>query len=104
MSSSSSTKARSPAIAGLFGKRPWSALPAPVNTTESLNNSVIALKERVQVQSREKGNVLASFTTVEDMINVGVIDPSGKTLESRVQALEDEVASILARMAAFGIP
>lgn len=97
MSKAGGNRALSPAVSGLFGKRSWSALPAPQNSVDSINSAVIALKERVQVQSRERGSVLASFTTVEDMINVGVIDASGKTLEQRVTDIEN-------RLAAAGIP
>ena len=84
-------------LRGLFAKRRWPGLPMPQTSLESLNSSVIALNERSRVQGREQGDVLASFTTVQDMINVGVIDASGKTLEQRVDDIE-------ARLEAAGIP
>lgn len=93
MSKAGGNRALSAAVNFLFGKRSWSALPAPQNDIDSINNTVVALKERIQVQSRERGSVLSSFTTVEDMINVGVIDPSGKTLEQRVTDIENRLAA-----------
>jgi len=69
----------------------------PETSLESLNSAVLALNERARVQAREQGDVLASFTTVQDMINVGVIDASGRTLEQRV-------ADIERRLEAAGIP
>ena len=69
----------------------------PESSIESVNSAVLALNERARVQAREQGDVLASFTTVQDMINVGVIDASGKTLEQRVAEIER-------RLEAAGIP
>jgi hypothetical protein len=69
----------------------------PESSIESLNSAVLALNERARVQAREQGDVLDSFTTVQDMINVGVIDASGRTLEQRV-------ADIERRLEAAGIP
>ena len=84
-------------ISTILGKRSFSAVPQPENTVESINATVVALKERSIVQAREAGSVLDSYTTVRDMVALGVVDASGKTLESRVQDIED-------RLAAAGIP
>ena len=84
-------------LTSLFEKRSWPALSQPEGDLGSINTAVIAIKERLLVQSRERGNVLSSFVTVQDLINIGVIDLSGKTLEQRV-------ADIEARLDAAGIP
>lgn len=84
-------------LRGLFGKRRWPGLPMPQDSLESLNSSVIALNERSRIQGREQGDILDSFTSVQDLVNVGVIDASGRTLEQRV-------ADIERRLAAAGIP
>lgn len=84
-------------LKGLFAKRRWPGLPMPESSIESVNSAVLALNERSRVQSREQGDILSSFTTVQDMITVGVIDASGRTLAQRV-------ADIERRLEAAGIP
>lgn len=81
----------------IFPNRGWSAIPEPQEDTVSINKTVSAMKERTLVQSREAGDVRESFATVSDLIAIGVLDASGKTLEQRVKDIED-------RLAAAGIP
>lgn len=77
----------------LFGsKRRWPALPSTDTSNESMNSAIIALRERSFVQSREVGDVLSSFTTVQDMVNIGVLSLDGKTLEQRVADIEKRLA------------
>jgi hypothetical protein len=84
-----SVRAVSTALRSLLSvKRSWPAVPLPTESIESLNTSVIALRERSFVQSREAGDLLSSFVTVGDLINLGVVTPDGKTLERRVEVLE----------------
>jgi hypothetical protein len=84
-------------LRGIFAKRRWPGLPMPESSVPSINSAVLALNERSRVQGREQGDILASFTTVQYMITIGVVDASGKTLEQRV-------ADIEARLEAAGIP
>ncbi len=72
----------------LRSKRIWPALPSSVATLESLNTAIIALRERSFVQSRERGDILSSFTTVQDMVDIKVVTLDGKTLAERVTAIE----------------
>ena len=81
----------------VFARRRWPAVPAPTTDPASLQQAVSALKDRAQVQSREAGNVGDSFATIQDLISVGVVSSDGRTLESRVSAIE-------ARLKAAGIP
>lgn len=89
------------ALTGLFGKRKWPALPAPDGSSASFNSAILALNERAQVQSREIGDVLSSFVTVQDLITVGVIGANGKLL---INELEKRVTDIEKRLADAGIP
>ncbi len=76
--------------------RNWPAVPYPTGELESLHLTVLALEERSHVQSRESGDVQASFVTVDDLITLRIIDVDGKQqmlnriidLEERVTALE----------------
>jgi len=77
-----------PILRGIFGKRRWPGIPQPESSVESINSSVLALSERSRVQGREKGDILDSYSTVQDLINIGVVDVSGRTLEQRVADLE----------------
>ncbi len=85
------------ALSSVFTKRGWPALPQPDRNVVSLDAAVKALRDRVLVQSREAGDVKFSFVMVQDLISVGVLDASGKTLEQRVADIEK-------RLAAAGIP
>ena len=75
-------------LTSLFQKRSWPALAEPENSVESLNTAVIGIKERMLVQSRERGGVLSSFVTVQDLINIGLLTASGRLLEQRVSDIE----------------
>ena len=81
-----------PIFRGIFGKRRWPGLPMPEASIQSLNYAVVALNERARIQGREQGDILDSFTTVQDMINIGVVDATGKTLEQRVADIEKRLA------------
>lgn len=85
------------ALLRIFPNRGWSAIPEPEEDLVSMDKTVRAMKERTLVQSREAGDVRESFATVSDLIAIGSIDASGKTLEARVKDIED-------RLAAAGIP
>ena len=77
-------------VGGLLHKTSWPGIPAAVNSNVSALAAVVsALRQRALVQSREVGALGDSFVTVQDLIRLGVIDASGKTLEQRVLALED---------------
>lgn len=75
-------------LGNIFRKRRWAALSYPEEEITSINRAVISIKERMQVQSREAGSLKDSFVTVSDLIRIGVIDASGKTLASRVADIE----------------
>jgi len=75
----------------IFPNRGWSAIPEPEEDVVSLDKTVRAMKERNIVQSREAGDVRESFATIADLIAIGVIDASGKTLEQRVKDIEDRL-------------
>ena len=63
--------------AKISGKRKWTAVPSPREDIPSLQNAVLALKDRSAVQSRETGDVLDSFLTVRDLITFGLVDAEG---------------------------
>ena len=87
------------------GRRPWPAIPAvELHELQALQQVVGALRLRSQVQSREVGDDADSFTTVQDMVSLGVIDAAGRLLVLRVVELEQQVATLEARLAAAGIP
>lgn len=101
-----------PVLALSDGKRPWPAIPAiELHELPALQQVVGALRLRAQVQSREVGNDEDSFTTLQDMVSLGVIDAAGRLLvlrvvelEQKVTALEQEVTDLEARLDAAGIP
>lgn len=72
----------------------WAAIPEPTTGEEALVKTVQALRIRSQIQSREAGDVLDSFITVQDLLELGVIDERGiKKVEEIEQRIND-----------FGIP
>lgn len=79
------------ALVRLFTKRKWPAIPEPDENIQSLHRTVSALKARSLVQSRETANVRDSFVTVQDLVDLGVLDETGKRLATRVDQLEKDV-------------
>ncbi|RLC18920.1 MAG: hypothetical protein DRI24_01760 [Deltaproteobacteria bacterium] len=89
------------ALSAVFDKRKWPAIPQPLEEIASINSAVVALKERTQVQSREQGDILSSFVSVQDLINLGVITVDGKLA---ISALEARIVDIEKRLADAAIP
>jgi hypothetical protein len=57
---------------------------------EGLQTVVDALRERAEVQARERTEIRQSFTTVQDLISLRLLDAQGLgRMESRLGALED---------------
>ena len=62
----------------LTSQRQWAAIPEPYQDLASLYQAVAALKSRSLVQSRETKNISDSFVTVQDLVDLGIIDARGK--------------------------
>jgi hypothetical protein len=57
---------------------------------EGLQTVVDALRERAEVQARERTELRHSFTTVQDLISLRLLDAQGLgRMETRLGALED---------------
>lgn len=83
----------------LSGKRRWPAVPQPTQSPASLQQAVIALKLRSEVQSRETGDILDSYVSVRDLIQLGVLTSQGnlKTSYDPADPALDEASGALTR-------
>lgn len=78
------------ALKQVFAVRRWPSIPNAVPEGESLHNALEALRARSYIQSRETSNVMDSFVTVRDLIELGVIDAAGiKKIEELQQRIDD---------------
>lgn len=54
--------------------RNYAAIPDPELTLESVRNSVVALKEAVEVLTRQRQPIEAGAVTWQDLLDLGLIE------------------------------